>query len=681
MDRELAAKRIESLKESLEEHNYRYYVLADPVISDYDFDMMMHELEELERSYPELHDPNSPTQRVGGSITKEFATFVHLRPMLSLANTYSRGELLEFDQRIRRSISASFHYTAELKFDGIAIALHYEHGRLVRAVTRGDGEKGDDITANIMTIRAVPLKLRGEGYPDILEMRGEVVMPVEQFRQMNLQRVQVGEQPFANPRNAAAGTLKIQDSAEVARRPLDCYCYHMLGDSLPSVSHYQNLDKARSWGFKISEHLRYCNTVEEVLDFIEVWDAKRHTLPFQTDGVVVKTDELPVQDSLGFTAKSPRWAVAYKFRAEQARTRLKSVEFQVGRTGAVTPVANLEPVELAGTTVQRASLHNADIIGNLQLHYGDMVLVEKGGDIIPKIVGADATIRNLFSEPVSFPETCPACGTTLIRNEGEAQHFCPNDTCPPRLKGAIEHFISRKAMDINSLGEGKTELLFNTGLIKNVADLYDLTYDKLIGLEKTLASDTDGKPRKISLKDKSVRNILDGIENSKKVPYERTLFALGIRFVGETVAKTLAKHFPSIHELRSATATELIEVPDIGERIAQSVAEWFNRPDNVEVLERLEKAGVNLSAEKQEHVTTSGKLQGLSFVVSGVFEGMERNALKELIEMHGGRNLSTVSSGCSYLIAGSNMGPSKREKAEKLGIPVINLEQFQAMLT
>jgi DNA ligase (NAD+) len=678
MERARAEERIIALRNMLHDHNYRYYVLAEPVISDYAFDMLLRELEQLEQTYPEFTDSNSPTRRVGGSITKSFETFVHQRPMLSLANAYSEGELNEFDQRIRKLTTGDFRYAAELKFDGVAIALHYENGSLVRAVTRGDGEKGDDVTGNIRTIRTIPLTLRGDGYPESFEIRGEVVMPVEGFAALNRQRVSNDEQPFANPRNAAAGTLKMQDSAEVARRPLDCYFYHLLGDELPASTHLKNLTIAQSWGFKVSEHHVSAGTIEEVISFIEEWNTKRHTLPYQTDGVVIKVDELDLQQHLGFTAKSPRWAIAYKFRAEQARTRLKGVDFQVGRTGAVTPVAILDPVLLAGTTVQRATLHNADVIEGLQLHVDDIVLIEKGGDIIPKIVGADAGIRAMFAEPVRFVTHCPACGSLLVRSDGEAQHFCLNEECPPRVKGAIEHFISRKAMDINSLGEGKVELLYEAGLIRNIADLYHLKAAQLLGLEKKFKSPDDGKVRTIRLQEKSVRNILEGIEHSKEIPFERVLFGLGIRYVGETVAKNLARQFRTLDALRNASIEALIMVPEIGDRIAGSVVAWFARDEHLALIERLAEAGVQMKMRDEE--VGSGLLNGLSFVVSGVFEGMSRDEIKRFIELHGGKNLSSVTSGCNYLVAGENMGPAKQAKALEIGVQIIPLGQLLDMV-
>lgn len=679
MDAQNVVKRIRELTELLHEHNYRYYILAQPVISDYEYDMLMRELEHLEKEHPELADANSPAKRVGGDVTKSFQTVAHIRPMLSLANAYSESELVDFDLRIRKSYDGTFTYAAELKYDGVAVSLHYESGRLVRAVTRGDGEKGDDITTNVRTIRSVPLVLRGDTFPDVFEIRGEVVMPVKGFEELNRTRVSNGEMPFANPRNAAAGTLKIQNSAEVARRPLECYFYHILGERLPAAGHLENLMKASDWGFRISEHNRLCISIDDVLGFIREWEDKRFDLPFQTDGVVIKVNELPVQNSLGFTAKAPRWAVAWKFRAMQARTRLKSVEFQVGRTGAVTPVANLEPVELAGTVVQRASLHNADFINALQLHIDDYVLVEKGGDIIPKIVSVDTTSRDLFALLVVFPRSCPACNNPLTRSEGEAQHFCTNEKCPPRVKGAIEHFISRKAMDIDSLGEGKIEMLYDAGLVKTVADLYELQYDDLLGLEKTITPAINGKPRKISLKEKSVKNILKGIQASKSIPFERVLFGLGIRYVGEVAARRLARHFGSVEAIKNAGYQELIAVSDIGERIAQSLKQWFEQPDNLMLIERLENAGVKLRTEQISETPESETLKGLSFVISGVFEGVSRDDIKTMIEENGGKNLSAVSSGCNYLVAGEKMGPAKKLMAEKLGVKIITLEHLVRM--
>ncbi|HRZ43483.1 MAG TPA: NAD-dependent DNA ligase LigA [Bacteroidales bacterium] len=681
MDALQAKQRIDQLRSELNEHNYRYYVLAAPVISDFEFDMLMKELEQLESGWPQFADPNSPTLRVGGEVTREFPVFVHVRPMLSLSNVYSAAELDDFDQRVRRLTDAPFHYVAELKFDGVAISLHYAGGRLVRAVTRGDGEKGDDVTANIRTIRSIPLQLRGDGYPDEFEIRGEVVMPVDGFRELNRQREEDGDAPFANPRNAAAGTLKMQDSAQVARRPLDCYLYHMLGDDLPAGSHSGNLTYAASWGFRVFPHYQVCKNMREVWEFIEHWGEARQKLPFQTDGVVVKINETDVQETLGFTAKSPRWAVAFKYKAEQAVTRLLGVEFQVGRTGAVTPVAILEPVSLAGTTVQRASLHNADIIQNLGLCLGDRVQVEKGGDIIPKIVGVEPGTHDLFAEPVKFIENCPACGTSLVRNAGEAQHFCPNAKCPPRIKGGIEHFISRKAMDIKSLGEGKTGLLYDAGLLHNIADLYELTADKLTGLGKVYTDPVTGKKRTIALKEKSVSNILEGIKASGQIPFERLLFGLGIRYVGETVARNLVARFPSVEALASATFEELRQVPEIGERIAESVTAWFSDEENRSLVARLAAAGLQMQQKAGGITQLSAALEGLGFVVSGVFAEVSRDQLHALIRSHGGKVLSGVSAACNYLVAGENMGPAKRKKAEESGVSIIGLEELRALIS
>ncbi len=679
-EKDRVGKRINELRNVLHEHNYRYYVLAEPVISDFEFDMLIRELEDLERRFPEFADINSPTVRVGGTITRNFPVFVHLRPMLSLSNAYSDNELTEFDGRIRKAYSGSFSYVAELKFDGVAVSLHYENGRLVRGVTRGDGEKGDDVTANLRTVSTIPLTLRGDNYPESFEIRGEVVIPVSGFVEMNRIREETGEPLFANPRNAAAGTLKMQDSSEVARRPLDCYFYHILGESLPSGNHYDNLIAASGWGFKVSEDIAVCNNIDEVIAFIREMHLKRSALPFQTDGVVIKVNELNIQDLLGYTAKAPRWAIAWKFSAERAKIKLLNVDFQVGRTGAVTPVAILEPVQLAGTTVKRASLHNADVVSNLDLHIGDMVYVEKGGDIIPKIVGVDKGIRELFATAVKFPASCPACGSTLQRNEGEAQHFCTNERCPPRVKGAIEHFISRKAMDIDSLGEGKVEMLFDSGLIKNVADLYYLKKEQLTGLEKRIIPEDGGKPRTVSIKEKSAQNIIAGIERSGNAPFDRLLYALGIRHVGETVAKNLVKAFGSAGRLSEATVEELTNVPDIGVRIAESLYNWFRNPDNVQLLNRLEKAGLSLSIEQRDHEVASGPLTGMSFVVSGVFPGIDREAVKEMIEKNGGRNISGISSQCSYLVAGENAGPSKLSKAAQMGVKVITLGELNSMV-
>lgn len=674
-------QKIQALRSALHEHNHRYYVLAQPVISDYQFDMMMKELEELERQYPQFQDPNSPSVRVGGAVTKSFESFVHIRPMLSLANVYSQGELQDWYQRVRKGTEKPFTCTAELKFDGVAVALHYSNGRLVRGVTRGDGTQGDDITANVRTIRSIPLQLQGEGYPADFEIRGEVVMPIAGFDMLNRVRKENGDPLFANPRNAAAGTLKMQNSAEVASRPLDCLFYHLLGDQLPADNHAGNLLLAGKWGFNVSEHYQVCQSLDEVNDYIGKWNTERHHLPFQTDGVVIKVNEFDVQQELGFTAKAPKWAVAWKFKAEQATTRLLDVVYQVGRTGAVTPVAQLQPVQLAGTTVRRASLHNADIIAALDLHSGDMVLVEKGGEIIPKIVGTVPEIRELFAQPVVFPTSCPECRKPLSRHEGEAQHFCTNPECPPRVKGALEHFISRKALDINSLGEGKVEMLYDAGLVRDPADLFDLKYEQLIGLEKIMVPDEGGKTKIIRLQEKSVSNILAGIGKSRQVPFHRVLFGLGIRHVGETVAKNLVRAFGNIHALAAANAEQVAAVADIGEKIAESLTGWFSDPKNLKIIERLENAGLQLEEKtKPGSNDLSGALKGLSFVVSGVFPDVDRDTVKGWIEENGGRLLSSVTAQCSYLVAGENMGPAKLAKAQQLGVGIISLDDLKVMI-
>lgn len=678
MDEERAKERIQHLTEELNKHNHHYYTLAKPLISDYEFDMMMRELEELERRFPMFADSDSPTKRVGGEITKEFSVYVHKRAMLSLSNAYSFQELKEFDNRIRKVIKDNFHYLCELKLDGVAISLHYEKRKLVRAVTRGDGIQGDDVTVNVRTIKSIPLKLTSsdEVIPDDFEIRGEIIMPIEGFKKLNKQRELRGETPFANPRNAAAGTLKIQDSSIVAKRPLDCYFYHLLSNIKTDTSLKENLEKVSNWGFKVLPHYLYCNDLSEVLGFINKWDEERLYLPFQTDGVVIKVDEFSHREQLGFTAKSPRWAIAYKYRAIQAVTKLLSVDFQVGRTGAITPVANLKPVLLAGTTVQRASLHNEEIIKKLDLHIGDTVVVEKGGDIIPKIVDANVEKRNSFSDPVIFIESCPACGNKLTKNDSEAQHFCTNEECPPRIKGAIEHFVSRKAMDIKSLGEEKIELLYESGLIKDASDLYYLTLEDLIGLEKTIRHEDGSKPRIVRIMHKGAQNIIEGIEASKKTPYPRVLYALGIRHVGETIAKTIAQHYSNIEKLKDANYDQLIEIPAIGDRIADSIITWFSSDKNRIILEKLCKSGLNLEDTHDHYRESTSKLTGKQFVVSGVFENIERDKIKELIEVNGGKVLSSVSSNCDYLLAGKNMGPSKRAKAESLGVSIIDLKTF-----
>ncbi|MFN4235337.1 MAG: NAD-dependent DNA ligase LigA [Bacteroidia bacterium] len=667
MTSEQAKQRIEELTKQIEEHNYRYYQLAQPTISDYEFDMLLEELIHLEKQFPEFLSPESPSQRVGGTITKEFKTVKHKYPMLSLGNTYSEEELKDFDERVKKALNESYEYVCELKYDGVAIGLTYVNGKLKQAVTRGDGEKGDDVTANVKTIKSIPLKLRGSNYPNEFEIRGEIFMPRNVFDEINKEREEIGDAPLANPRNAAAGTLKMQDSSIVAKRKLDCYLYFVLGENLPYQSHYENLIAAKEWGFKVPESIRKVNNINEVFHFIKEWEQKRFNLPFDTDGVVVKVNSYEQQRLLGFTAKSPRWAIAYKYKAAQASTILESISYQVGRTGAITPVANLKPVLLAGTTVKRASLHNADIIEKLDVRVGDTVFVEKGGEIIPKITGVDFSKRDLFSQKTEFITHCPECNAVLIRPEGQAQHFCPNENgCPPQIKGKLVHFTSRKAMAIESLGEETIEQLFDAGLIRNIADIYDLKKEQLLPLER--------------MAEKSAQNLIDGIEQSKKVPFERVLFAIGIRHVGETTAKKLAYYFKNIDALISATKEQLLEVGDIGEIIAQSIIEYFSNPQNINIIERLKKAGLQFSLSDEQIANTSEKLKGLTFVISGVFNTISREDLKKLIEQNGGKNTGSISGKTSYLVAGENMGPEKLKKAQSLGVKIISEEQFFELL-
>ncbi len=668
MTKNEAKQKIIALRDELEEHNYKYYVLSRPEISDFDFDMKMKELEKLEKEFPEFHDPNSPSQRVGSDLTKEFVQVKHERPMLSLSNVYSEQELIDFDQRVRKLLETGFKYVCELKFDGVSISMIYEGGKLERAVTRGDGEKGDNVTTNVRTIRAVPLKLRGSGFPARFEVRGEIMLPFNVFNKINEERVKAGEMPFANPRNAASGTLKMQDPSIVASRKLDAYLYYLLGENLPSDSHYENMQKAKEWGFKVSEHTKLCNGLGEVLSFIKTWDTKRYGLPVAIDGIVIKVDSLKMQEILGYTAKSPRWAIAYKFKAEQAATILHSVSFQVGRTGAVTPVANLEPVLLAGTTVKRASLHNADIIRNLGLHLNDTVFVEKGGEIIPKITGVDLSKRHPMAAPVVFITKCPECGTPLERKESEAAYYCPNSQgCPPQIKGKIEHFISRKAMDIDGLGQETVDLLFKEGLIKDISGLYTLRKEQIARLER--------------LGEKSANRILKSLEESKNVPFERVLFGLGIRFVGETVAKVLANKLMSIDRIKNATYEELLEINEIGEKIAESVVEYFSDEENIKLIEFLKSIGLQMEISKEKQDNRTEKLKGLNIIISGTFKKFSREEIKNLIDLHGGRNVSSISKKTSYLVAGENIGPSKLEKARQLNIPIISEEEFEELIS
>ncbi len=675
-----AKDRIEKLATALHEHNYRYYILSDPTISDYEFDMKLKELEKLEKEFPQFASPESPTKRVGGDITKDFKQVKHQYPMMSLGNTYSESEIEDFIQRVKKTIEDEVEYVCELKYDGVAIGLRYENGKLVQAVTRGDGVQGDEVTTNVKTIKSIPLVLQGDAYPEVFEMRGEILMPHKSFEELNLAKVENGDNPFANPRNAASGSLKMQDSAEVAKRMLDCYLYFMQGENLPFNNHYDNLTEARNWGLKVPGYITICKTSKEIFDFINHWDKARHDLEFDIDGIVIKVNSFRQQDELGFTAKSPRWAISYKFKAEQVSTKLVSIDYQVGRTGAVTPVANLKPVLLAGTTVKRASLHNADIIAKLDVRIGDTVFVEKGGEIIPKIVGVKTEIRDLFSVPVKFATTCPECGTALIRKEGEVAFYCPNDEgCPPQIKGKLEHFISRKAMNIDSLGEGKIELLFDKGLVNNAADLYDLKYEQIYGLEKIYPADLEKKERKVSFKQKASENILNGVEASRQVPFPRVLFALGIRYVGETVAKKLAEHFKSMDALMQATYDELVEVHEIGERIAESVIAYFAKENHLDLVSRLKASGLKMEVEN-EATPKSQVLGGKTFVVSGVFTHFSRDGIKAAIEENGGKNVSSVSGNTDYLIAGDKMGPAKRTKAEKLGVKIISEEEFRGMI-
>ena len=656
-------ERIEELRRQLHRHNRKYYVENAPEISDFEFDALMRELAELEREHPEYADPDSPTVRGGSDITSEFRSVRHRFPMLSLGNTYSPDELHEFVARIEREVGPT-EYVCELKFDGTAISLTYEHGRLVRAVTRGDGTQGDDVTANVRTIRSVPLRLDGDDWPDYFEIRGEILMPYASFDRLNAEREAAGEALFANPRNAAAGTLKLQASAEVARRGLDCVLYQMAGDALPYDSHWENLRKAREWGFRISDAMRICRDTARIDEYIALWDEQRRTLPYATDGVVIKVNRYDVRRALGTTAKAPKWAVAYKFKAEQALTRLTGVDFQVGRTGAVTPVANLEPVQLAGTTVRRATLHNAEQMALLDIRPGDMVYVEKGGEIIPKITGVELSQRPADSRPFEYIDRCPECGTPLVRYEGEAKHYCPNQSgCRPQILGRIVHFIRRKAMDIDGLGEETVELLFESGLVRDAADLYDLRAEQLACL-----------PR---LGDKSAENIVRSVRRSTEVPFRRVLFALGIRFVGETTAKYLAAHFRSLDAVMAASREELTEAEEVGERIADAIAEYFADETNRTIIRRLRAAGIR--TEEEEKALASERLCGLSFVISGTFARHSRDELKELIERHGGRNLAAVSANADYLVAGAKMGPAKLKKAEKLGIRILTEEEFEEL--
>lgn len=662
-------ERITQLREILHKHNYNYYVLNSPEISDQEFDRLLRELQELEKQYPEYDDPNSPTQRVGSDINNEFVQVPHKYPMLSLSNTYNKEEVAEFYERVKSSLNGEpFEICCELKYDGLSISLVYEHGKLVRAVTRGDGVQGDDVTNNVKTIRCIPLQLTEKGYPESFEIRGEILMPWTSFEELNRERELKEEPLFANPRNAASGTLKSKNSAVVAKRKLDAFLYYLLGEQIPSDGHYENLQEARKWGFKISEGMKKASSLQDIYDYIDYWDTERKKLPVATDGIVLKVNSLSQQRALGFTAKSPRWAIAYKFQAERACTRLNEVTFQVGRTGAVTPVANMDPVLLAGTVVKRATLHNADVMAQLDLHVGDMVYVEKGGEIIPKIVGVDIDARDEHTgEKVEFITKCPECGAALVRYEGEAAWYCPNEeNCPPQIKGRIEHFISRKAMNIDSLGPETVDEYYQRGLIRNVADLYDIEVGQING--------EDGG------REKSARKIVRSIAESAQVPFERVVFALGIRFVGEIAAKSLARYFKTMDALASATLDDLLKVNGIGQVIAQSVIHYFAQEENRILIARLKAKGVQMALSEEELSSHSDILAGQSIVISGVFEKHSRDEYKALIEKNGGKNVGSISSKTSFILAGSNMGPSKLEKANKLGIKIMNEEEFLSLI-
>lgn len=658
---------IKALREELNQHNYNYYVLDNPTISDFEFDQKLKQLQELETQHPEFFDENSPTQRVGGAVTKNFETIQHEYRMYSLDNSYSKEDLIDWISRCQKILGdVQLEFTCELKYDGASISILYEDGKLKRALTRGDGFQGDDVTNNVKTIKSVPIQLKGD-YPNKFEIRGEIILPLAGFEKMNQDLIEIGETPYSNPRNTASGSLKLQDSAEVARRPLDCLLYSIVGNNLPLDSQFHGLEKAREWGFKVPKQSKLVKSVDEVFEFINYWDVHRHDMPFETDGVVVKVNQIQYQEELGYTAKSPRWAIAYKFKAEQAVTVLNSISYQVGRTGAITPVANLEPVQLAGTIVKRASLHNADQIEKLDIRVGDTVFVEKGGEIIPKIVGVDVTQRRVDSQKTVYITHCPECNTELIRNEGEAQHYCPNFYgCPPQIIGRVQHFITRKAMDIDGLGGETVALLYNNGLIENYADLYELKKEQIIPLER--------------MAEKSAENLINGIEKSKEIPFERVLYALGIRYVGETVAKKLAKHYKTIDALASASLMDLVLVDEIGEKIAQSVLQFFDNPNNVLLIERLKGYGVQLAIDESKSTSVSNKLEGKIFVVSGVFETYSRDDLKKAIEDNGGKVGSSISSKTDYVVAGDNMGSSKLEKANKLGIPIISEYEFNDLL-
>lgn len=661
-------KIIQDLRDELNQHNYNYYVLDNPTISDFEFDQKLKQLQELEHQHPEFFDDNSPTQRVGGAITKNFQTVVHDYRMYSLDNSYSEEDLVDWENRIQKVLgNVPLQYTCELKYDGASISITYENGKLKRAVTRGDGFQGDDVTNNIKTIKSIPLQLKGD-FPQRFDIRGEIILPFEGFEKMNQELIEIGETPYSNPRNTASGSLKLQDSSEVAKRPLECLLYFIVGNNLNIKTQFEGLEAARKWGFKVPKEAKLANSLAEVLEYIHYWDKHRHNLPYETDGVVIKVNSFQHQDELGYTAKSPRWAIAYKFKAEQVSTKLNSISYQVGRTGSITPVANLEPVQLAGTIVKRASLHNADQIEKLDIRIGDTVFVEKGGEIIPKIIGVDFSKRNAASEPTVYINHCPECQTELVRYEGEANHYCPNFYgCPPQIIGRIQHFITRKAMDIEGLGGETVALLYNNGLVKDYADLYELTVDQILPLER--------------MAQKSAENLVNGVQKSKAVPFERVLYAVGIRYVGETVAKKLAKHYKSIDAIRNASLMDLILVDEIGEKIAQSVIEFFDNPENVRIIERLKQYGVQMELVEVHNPNATDKLVGKTFVVSGVFEKFSRDDLKKAIEDNGGKVGSSISAKTDYIVAGDNMGPAKLEKANQLKVPIITEIDFLAMIS
>jgi DNA ligase (NAD+) len=661
-------KTIQVLREELNQHNHNYYVLDSPTISDFEFDQKLKQLQELENQHPELFDENSPTQRVGGTITKNFNTVVHDYRMYSLDNSYSKEDLIDWETRIQKVLgNVPLQYTCELKYDGASISITYENGTLKRAVTRGDGFQGDDVTNNIKTIKSIPLQLKGT-YPSRFDIRGEIILPFEGFEKMNQELIEIGETPYSNPRNTASGSLKLLDSSEVAKRPLECLLYFIVGNNLTITTQFEGLEAARNWGFKVPKQAKLAHSIEEVFDFINYWDTHRHDLPYETDGVVIKVNSFQHQDELGYTAKSPRWAMAYKFKAEQVATKLISISYQVGRTGSITPVANLQPVQLAGTIVKRASLHNADQIEKLDIRIGDTVFVEKGGEIIPKIIGVDFSKRSSVSQPTQYISNCPECNTELIRTEGEANHYCPNFyDCPPQIIGRIQHYISRKAMDIEGLGGETVALLFNNGLLKDYADLYELTVEQILPLER--------------MAQKSAENLINGVQKSKEVPFERVLYAIGIRYVGETVAKKLAKHYKTIDAIQNASLLDLILVDEIGEKIAQSVIEFFENQENIKIIERLKQFGVQLELVEKFNPNATNKLSGKTFVVSGVFEKFSRDDLKKAIEDNGGKVGSSISAKTDYVVAGENMGPAKLEKANQLKIPIISELDFLNMLS